>query len=240
MSSELLTSESSAENPANGGEPAPVPPTAGNQPASIALQFFAQVISVAFHPLFIGMLMAAFVVYAHPSFFNGFSRDQRNHIMLIFIYNSVFFPLFVVFLLRGVKFISSIQLKSRRDRIIPYITSTVFFFWSFWVFHNKPEIPSILSQISLGMLFAASLMLIANNYFKISMHAAGVGGLFAMMLLILFSGTMSMGIPLTAPVLICGLVCSSRLVASDHTLFEVVAGFIVGMASQFAASWFIQ
>src|SRR4030095_11494136 len=116
MSSELLTSESSAENPTNGGitnqrinESTPVPPTAGNH-ASIALQFFAQVITVAFHPLFVGMLMAAFVVYAHPSYFNGFSREQRNSIMLIFIYNSVFFPLFVVLLLRGLKFISSIQL----------------------------------------------------------------------------------------------------------------------------------
>jgi hypothetical protein len=30
------------------------------------------------------------------------------------------------------------------------------------------------------------------------------------------------GIPLTATILICGLVCSSRLVASDHTLFDSV------------------
>ena len=237
MSSDLLTSESSTNN----GQRSTAgvnETTATAKGPSLLLQFFAQVISVAFHPLFIAILMAAFVVYAHPSYFAGFSRQQRNSIMLIFIYNSVFYPLFAVLLLRALKFVSSIQLKTRRDRIIPYVASIIFFFWAFWVFHNKPEIPSILSQICLGMLFATSLMLIANSYFKISMHAVGVGGLFALMLLILFSGTMSMGIPLTATVLICGLTCTSRLINSDHTPFDILAGFLVGMLSQFAASWF--
>lgn len=234
MNSDLLTSNSS---PADDFNSPPVQNT--GQPRSLWLQFFAQVISVAFHPLFVGMLMAAFVVYAHPSYFAGFDRTQRLHVMIIYFYNSVFFPLFVVLLLRGLKFISSIQLKTRRDRIIPYIASIIFFFWTFWVFRNKPEIPAILPQISLGMLFAASLTLIANNYFKISMHAVGVGGLFALMLLILYSGEMSMGIPLTATVLISGLVCTSRLIASDHSLFDVVTGFILGIACQFAAAYFL-
>jgi hypothetical protein len=47
-----------------------------------------------------------------------------------------------------------------------------------------------------------------------------------------------MGIPLTATVLICGLTCTSRLINSDHTPFDILAGFLVGMLSQFAASWF--
>ena len=112
------------------------PPNSG-QPKSLLLQFFAQVISVAFHPLFVGLLMATFVVYAHPSYFVGFDRTQRMHIMVIYFYNSVFFPIFVVLLLRGLKFISSIQLRTRRDRIIPYMASSVFFFWTFWVFQKQ-------------------------------------------------------------------------------------------------------
>jgi len=234
MSNDLLPPE---QMPAQDFESAPTPNA--NQPHSLLLQFFAQVISVAFHPLFIGLLMATFVVYAHPSYFAGFDRTQRMHIMVIYFYNSVFFPIFVVVILRGLKFISSIQLKTQRDRIIPYMASSIFFFWTFWVYRNKPELDPILSQISLGMLFSASAALIANNYFKISMHAVAVGGLFALMLLILFSGTMAMGIPLTATVLICGLVCTARLIASDHTLFDVLVGFIVGMICQFAAAFFM-
>jgi hypothetical protein len=37
--------------------------------------------------------------------------------------------------------------------------------------------------------------------------------------------------------LITGLVCSSRLIVSDHTAREVYTGLFIGVASQLVAHW---
>jgi len=52
-------------------------------------------------------------------------------------------------------------------------------------------------------------------------------------------GNFSMGIYLSAAILIAGLVCTSRLLISDHYPFEVYAGFFLGIISQSIATWFV-
>ena len=86
-------------------------------------------ISVLFHPLFIGAMMAAYLLFIHPSYFIGFSERARLMKLLIVINNNVFFPLVVVGLLRGLGFNKSFLLKTQKERIVPYIASITFFFW---------------------------------------------------------------------------------------------------------------
>jgi hypothetical protein len=78
--------------------------------------------------------------------------------------------------------------------------------------------------------------MVANIYFKISMHAIGMGGLIGMMLMVLFDGLMLSGLPLMSAILLTGLVITSRLIASDHQKGDVAAGFLVGLGSQVLAA----
>ncbi len=87
----------------------------------------------------------------------------------------------------------------------------------------------------LGVFLASSAALIANNYFKISLHGLGVGGAVAFMVLL---GTITpepMGMAITITTLIAGMVCTSRLVVSDHHPMEVYSGVIIAALSQFIA-----
>jgi hypothetical protein len=63
-----------------------------------------------------------------------------------------------------------------------------------------------------------------------------MGGLIGVFLLVMQSHSMLMTWPLCAAFLIAGLVCTSRMIVSDHTPKEVYLGLLAGMLCQFAAA----
>jgi hypothetical protein len=200
--------------------------------------FISKVASVIFHPLFIGIYLAAFLLFIHPSYFLGFTDQSKLLKLLTIVNNNVFFPLLVVALLRGLGFSNSVQLKTQRERIVPYIASITFYFWTYYVFRSQPENPTILVLMCRGMFMASSIALIANNYFKISMHAIACGGMIGLFILTIQDGTMSSGIPMMFGFFVTGLVFTSRKIISDHTWFDLIVGFIVGLICQLTGCWF--
>ncbi|HUS01165.1 MAG TPA: hypothetical protein VMY77_05535 [Chitinophagaceae bacterium] len=206
---------------------------------SPVVTFFAKFFSYLFHPLFIPLYVGWYLVFIHHSYFAGFGEQARTWVMLRIVLNMVFFPAITVFLLKGVGFIESIFLKKQKDRIIPYMASGIFFFWMYLVFHNQPEIPKILTAFTFGVFLASSLALLANIYFKISMHAIGCGGMLGLMIVVLYdSATSPFTLPLIIAILITGIVCTSRLIVSDHSQNDIYLGLLVGFICQFISAAF--
>ncbi len=201
------------------------------------LKWPAILLSYIFHPIFIPLYAIIFLVYVHPSYFSGFAVASKLRTILIVIQNAVFYPLFCIVLLKGVGFISSVYLRTQKDRIIPYIACGIFFFWTFTVFKQQNLYPRILPSFMLGVFLASSAALIANIYFKISMHAIGLGGWLGLFLVIVKTNSMLMTWPMASLLLITGLVCTSRLLVSDHTPKDVYAGLLVGLAAQVVAAF---
>jgi hypothetical protein len=175
-------------------------------------------------------------VYLHPAAFSGFSMPEKRKAILIVAYNIVFYPLFSVLLAKAVGFIESIFLRTQKDRIIPYIISGIFFFWGYLIFKNQPQYPLFLTSYILGIFLASSVALIANIYFKISMHAIGMGGWLGIFLTIAASNTMLMTWPICIVILLTGFVCTSRLLLRSHSQKDIYAGLFVGIVTQLAAA----
>lgn len=201
------------------------------------INFLAKLVSYVFHPLFVGVMMAGYLIFVHPYFFVGFSEKQKMLKLLAVINNNVFFPLIVVVLLRALGFNKSLLLQTQKERIVPYLASITFFFWSYYVFKNQPEVPRVLVNMCRGMFFAAAVALVLNNNYKISMHAIGVGGLLGLMTVILFNGNLDSGLPIMLAVLITGAVMTARKIISDHHWFDIITGFILGFLTQLIALW---
>ena len=199
------------------------------------IKFVAHFFSYVFHPLFIPLYATWFLTFAHPYLFAGFSVQQKTWLLIRIAYTMVFFPLITVLLLKALGFIKSMLLTTQKDRIIPYIACGIFFFWAYLVFRNQPNIPSVLTAFTFAVFISSSVALMANIYFKISMHAIGMGGLLGLFLIIMYSNTMLMTLPLSVAFLLTGVVCTSRLIISDHTAKEIYAGLFVGIACQWVA-----
>ncbi len=202
-----------------------------------ALKWPAAFFSYIFHPVFIPLYVILFLVYVHPSYFSGFSAAAKKQTIAIVSLNLIFFPLISVLLLRAVGFIDSIFLRTRKDRIIPYMACGIFFFWAYTVFHKQEVYPTIMATFILGIFFASSLGLLANIYFKVSMHAMGMGGLLGVFWLVIKSNTMLMTWPFALAIFITGIVCTARFIISDHTQKEIYTGLFIGFICQVAAGF---
>lgn len=200
------------------------------------LKFWAQFFSVIFHPLFIPVIGAWFLAFVQPGYFTGISPHDKMQDIIIVGYNTVFFPAISVILLKALGFIKSVFLKTQRERIGPYIITNIFYFWVFLVFRNQPDVPLILTGFMFGIFLSSSCALIANIYYKISMHALGVGALCGLILIIIFSGfTYSVFLTTMLVFLITGLVSTSRLIVSDHKPFDIYSGIFISILCQLIA-----
>lgn len=207
-----------------------------NTTVTISGKIYAAFFSYLFHPVLIPLYVSLFLVYIHPTAFAGFSDAEKKQTILIVTLNLVFFPLISVLLLRAVGFIDSIYLRTQKDRIIPYIASGIFFFWAYTVFKQQPQYPLILTSFVLGIFLASSIALIANIYFKISMHAIGMGSWIGIFLILVKNNEMLMTWPLSMVLLITGLVCSARILISSHQPKDIYMGLFVGFIAQVAAA----
>ena len=205
---------------------------------SPALKIASTFVSYLFHPLFVGVMMAAYLIFLHPTYFQALDAKSRMMKLLVVINNNVFFPLLVVALMRALGFNKSVLLKTQKERIVPYIASITFFFWTYYVFRNQPEVPRIMVNMCRGMFFATAVALVLNNYFKISMHGIATGGMLGMMVVVLVLGDLPSILHVVAAALITVVVAFARKIVSDHQWFDILAGIALGLATQLLALWF--
>jgi len=206
------------------------------QPAPI--RALAHIFSYIFHPLFIPAYVTAFLVFIDPYSFAGVTYKYKLFRLISVFFNTALIPGFAVFLMWRLKLIQSMQLRTQKERIIPYAAAMIFYFWAWYVFHNQKDNPQPFLDFLLGSFLAVCAAWFLNIVTKVSMHAIGVGGLALFFLLQAFSQQDVTGIYFSFAILITGVVCTSRLIVSDHTQGEIYLGLIAGALCQLLAVWF--
>lgn len=203
------------------------------------LRFIAKIISYIFHPLFIPTYICAYLIFQHPYTFPSLDEGGKIIKLISLIVITAFFPAFTVFLLWRLKFAESIFLRTRQERIIPYVATIIYFFWAWWVNKNQMGNPPTLVFFLLGLFLAASAGSMANNYFKISMHAIGVGGGLAFMVLLGAISNVAIGLPISIATIITGAVLTSRFIVSDHRSSDIYSGLFIGALCQVVACYVV-
>lgn len=202
------------------------------------LRFVARFISVLFHPLFIPVYLSGFLLY-YTTAFPGFSASEKGLLLLRFGVMYTVFPLLTILIAKGLGFVQSIYLRTQKDRIIPYVACGLYYFWMWYVLHNQPQFPRTLVILTLGIFLSSSLGLVLNSYLKISMHALSMGVLVTFIYLLSFHTDASFGPYISGALFIAGLVCTARLINSDHHPREVWIGLAMGALAQLVAYWFL-
>src|SRR5579864_9492422 len=203
---------------------------------SSAVRFFARLFSILFHPLLISSYVFAFLIYLHPAVFEGVDPHTRNLRMFSMVLFTIFFPAISLFLAWRLKLIKNLSLENRQDRLVGFIVTMFFYFWTSYVFRNMPDVPAVAAHFVLGTFLAVCGAWMCTIFYKISLHAVAMGGLISFSILFAHEDPYASGLYLVLPILICGLVCSSRIILGAHTRFELITGFFVGIAAQ-AIAW---
>jgi hypothetical protein len=200
------------------------------------VRVLAHFFSIIFHPLFVASYVMYFLLFIHPLAFAGFDDRLKVFRFITVFFSTALLPAFSTFLLWRLKLgVQSIQLPTSKERIIPYAIAMIFYWWAWNVFRNLPDNPPASVHFLLGTFLAVCGGWFSNIYFKISMHAMAVGGLAMFFILFSFTDGFSSGLYLALSLIIAGIVCTSRLIVSDHTPFEIYFGLFVGALAQFIA-----
>ncbi len=197
----------------------------------------AKLVSYVAHPLFVPLYVTFFLLYVHPLLFAGYQPGAKLRLMGTVFVNLSLLPAVTVFLCRRLGFVDTIFMNTQKERIIPLAAAMIFYFWCWFVLRNFTEIPELFRQFLLGTFITIIMAWMANIYFKISLHALAMGGLFSFMLLVVYTFEGGSAAYVLVAALVAGLVCTARLLLGVHRPFEVYAGFVLGGLSQVLAVW---
>ncbi|MDP4248869.1 MAG: hypothetical protein Q8918_02030 [Bacteroidota bacterium] len=202
---------------------------------SHGLRIAAHFFSAVFHPLLLSTYVIAFLIFLHPSAFVGV--DERTRILRISstILFTFLYPAIVIFLAWRLKLVRSLSLNNMQDRIVGFLVTMFFYWWTWNVFRNLSDVPPVAVHFALGSFLAICGGWMCNIFFKISMHALAAGGLCAFFICFGMQDPFASGLYIAVPILIAGFVCSSRLVLAQHTPFEIYIGLFIGALAQWVA-----
>ncbi|MBX9779535.1 MAG: hypothetical protein K2X26_04275 [Chitinophagaceae bacterium] len=199
----------------------------------------AKVLAYLFHPLFVPTYFFAFLMVAYPYEFAGITEWQLKLRLFSVFWLTFFFPAFAVFLLWRLKFSTGIFLRTQKERIVPYIVTMFFYWWMYYLSKNFTDQPVVLKFFFMGIFITTVFGLILNNYYKISMHAMGAGGLVTATILSSFYYETTNGVAIAIALIVAGLICTARLIANEHNTKEIYMGLVVSICSQLGAYFFI-
>ncbi|MEZ5012976.1 MAG: hypothetical protein R2794_01665 [Chitinophagales bacterium] len=200
----------------------------------VVKKIFGHFFSIVFLPLLLPVYGAMFVLftnpYAHPDM-------SMNIFMLIRIFLlTFFFPAFTIILLRALKFINTLDVRDRQERIIPYVAAGFFYIWAYVVFY-KEHFDAHIAFILLGSTIAVFVDFLINILsLKVSMHTTGAGGMIAVVLVLLPYASIDAGPILLGTIICAGCIGTARLVLGAHTEREAYLGYLIGFGSFMVAA----
>ena len=157
-------------------------------------------------------------------------------VLLVTFGATVMLPVIAIYVLRVTRVISDPLLNNQRDRTIPYIfTAIIYGALAGYLWHIGAPVWMI--AFMLGAMAVLGIITCINLVWKISGHAAGMGGLTALAVFLAYRGYSiepGLWIP-SAIIILSGLVCTARLLLDRHSLLQVTAGYFLSLTVVYLA-----
>jgi hypothetical protein len=140
---------------------------------------------------------------------------------------TVAFPITSALLLMRSGLVDSLEMHTRQERIAPYVMTLVYYGMTYYLLRRTPLHPAVLAMF-IGAMLALGLTTVITLRWKISAHMVGFGGAVGTVIAIATIHAIP-ALPLVAGlILLSGLLGSARLLISDHTQGQVLAGALLG------------
>lgn len=191
-------------------------------------RLIALFVSVVFQPLLVPTLVFGLILYLVPEA-SSIPDVFKNRIFLLIVLSTLAIPMVTIFGLRLSGTLKSIHMVDIKDRIVPFIVTTIYFLLTTYFLHDKNELDPILWQV-LGIISVSIVGLTLVTFFwKMSAHMTGLGGLVATVIVLnLKFATFDALYPLLGAIVLSGLVATCRLYLNAHKPLEIYIGFVYG------------
>ena len=189
--------------------------------------FTARIMSMIFTPFYLPIVgLIALFIFSYMSLL----PMMYKLVMLAMVYLlTVVAPSLLIHLYRLCQGWTSHELGRKERRLVPYIISIVCYFSCFfWMeYRNTPRVISIIVVVALTIQMVCALI---NIWWKISTHTAAIGGVAGGLISYSIAFSFNPLWWLCFVLILAGAVGTARMILRQHSLSQVIGGFLVGAA----------
>jgi len=196
----------------------------------------AKFVSTVFHPVLLPTL--GFLLLFTSGFYDSLlTTDAKRFILLVIFFSTATLPMLAVAILAiNSKF--DMLMPNSRDRIIPLLFASVFYYIGFILLGKINFIPMFKLYMIASVLLIIALLLISFKW-NISIHMAATGALTATFFALSFRAGVNPMNAIIIVVIVSGLVGTARLVLNKNNLLQVAAGYILGFIILYPVIYFL-
>ena len=156
----------------------------------------------------------------------------RNALYIVILFSTFLLPAITFLFMLKRKQIDSLEMQTRAERNMPYI-STLLFYAAGWYLLNKLPLPRAFGNIVMGASLVIFIAYLINLRWKISIHMIGLGGLAGLLFAFATMFNIELAIPLALLIAFAGITGTARMYLDAHIPSQIYAGFLVG----FGVEW---
>lgn len=186
-------------------------------------------ISYIFHPLLMPFLGVVFYFSKSPRFI---PIPIRNAKLFSLVLLTILLPILLYFLLKTLKKVTSINLASTKERIIPLAVNCIIIFFVIQRVFPQNEIIELYFFFIGILLSTLSCLMLALLNFKASIHMIASAGILLFFIALSIHFNININGILILMFIITGAIATSRLHLNAHTNIELLIGFFIGLFPQ--------
>ena len=187
----------------------------------------SKLISLILHPIFMPLLALHLSLIMLPELAFTISNNFRV-IYFIIIISSIILPLISILILIKLGQVSSLEMMCHKERVLPLFNMTIWMLFGYLSLEKILLYTPLLMAGFLGAIIIVSLAGILSNFWKISLHMLGIGGVLGLLiaLQILYKNTAFLIVVFT---LLAGILASARLNEKAHNQSQIYIGLLLGV-----------
>ena len=192
-------------------------------------KILSRIISVVLHPLFIPNI-GLLIIFNSGTYLSFLPAPYKRIIYIMVFISTIVIPLCLVPVFLGLKLINSIEMETKKERIIPLLFTAISFYLCFHFLERLSfSVPVFISSFILASTIAVFFNMIITRVWKISSHLIGIGGLIGMVIALAFKLNANVFILLMVLFMSAGMLAAARLRQNAHNPAQVYSGFFLGL-----------
>ena len=194
------------------------------------LIMMAKALSAVFSPFHLPVV--GLIILFLFSYLSFLPLGVKIYILLMVYTFTILLPTAMIRLYRRYQGWTRIQLGVKERRVVPYVISIMCYLTCYYLL-TLNHASHFIGSIVVASLLIQVVCAIINLWWKISTHSAAIGGVTGA--LIAFAAIFNFNPVwwICLLLLLAGMVGTSRIILKQHTLEQVVAGYLVGIVCAF-------
>ncbi len=190
----------------------------------------ARLTSTILQPLVMPVYAVLIMLYANSYMALLFPPQAKMSIILTVVVCTMVVPALFILLLNAIGALEDLRMNNRRERIVPLIVVMLAYGLCAVLIMRKPGADLIFTGM-LAAMACIAVALVVTPFWKISLHMTGIGGVYAILLLIGINEHSDFSTYMIIATLLVGALAWSRLYLGRHTPAQVAAGFFGGFVA---------